>query len=238
MKYRLNYLFLAIPFFQTFFIENALSQHSDSSTVQQNLSPTKPSVFEKEPWQNTVSKCMKKQVFLKDSLHSATATDSGVHLPPAISINIGIDRIKKRLGLEQKTPKKAKKKKSLNRLLANFEPSPVQLKTLSLLSQKIEATQLDLYPLLSESLPIVMEQFNHSLDELVIRGFLTKKKISPQNIFTFFYIPIEMNSKNRKNPVYLYALNIEPEELKTYLQTKNIFPHLTDPLRSDSDDSQ
>jgi hypothetical protein len=240
MKYRLNYLFLAIPFFQIFFIGNttALAHHPDSSNARQNLSSSDVSVFEKEPWQNTVSECMKKQVFLKDSPHSATETDSGVHLSPAISIHVGIDRIKKRLGLERTTPKKAKKKKSLRRLLMSFEPSPVQLETLSLLSQKIEATQLDLYPLLSESPPILMEQFNRSLDELVIRGFLTKKKISPQNIFTFFYIPIEMSSKNRKNPVYLYALTVEPEELKNYLQTKNLFSPFADPPSSDSNDSQ
>ena len=64
----------------------------------------------------------------------------------------------------------------------DFIPTETQLHALVHLYKKGKTTQLDIYPNLETSKPITAEGLNQSLDFLVKKGFLTRKKISPQNI--------------------------------------------------------
>ena len=102
----------------------------------------------------------------------------------------------------------------------NFIPSEAQLQSLRQLYEKGKVSQLELYPNLLLSRPITAEDFDKSLEMLVKKGFVTRKKISPENILYVQGIPIELSSKNRKNPVYLYTANIDKNQTITYLQAR------------------
>lgn len=226
MKLQLNFQF---NFFPVILLCIPLLGNVKFSTTDENPSPTqsakplsKTSVFKNVSWQYFVSNYLKKQYFIK-TVRLTKAEYRPYDNPQLIfSRKNHTDYINRRLGLNQEQPKKAQRKQSLKHLLSNFEPSVLQLKILSHFIQSQRATQLDLYPILTDSLPILFEEFNQHLDELAEKGFLTKKKISPQLLFTFFYFPVEISQKNRKNPVYLYELNVEEAEIKSYLQTKQI----------------
>ncbi len=102
----------------------------------------------------------------------------------------------------------------------NFIPSETQLNIISILSDNDDATQLEIYSFLSSRPSVTMEILNKELDLLTYKGFLTRKKISPQLIFNFFGTPIEMSRKNQLNPIYRYTLNIKKQDLLSYLQSK------------------
>ena len=101
----------------------------------------------------------------------------------------------------------------------NFTPSETQLDIISILSHKNNATQLEIYSFLPSRLSITAEGLDQELDLLTDKGFLVRKKVSPEQIFNFFGILIEMSRKNRLNPVYPYELNINKQELLSYLQS-------------------
>ena len=113
-------------------------------------------------------------------------------------------------------PEKQKK----NPVQFDFIPSEAQLQSLRQLFHKGKASQLELYPNLILSRPITAEDFNRSLDMLVKKGFVSRKKISPENILYVQGIPIELSARNRKNPVYLYTVNVRKNQTITYLQAK------------------
>ncbi|MBN2030922.1 hypothetical protein JW824_11845 [bacterium] len=117
----------------------------------------------------------------------------------------------------------------------NFVPSETQLNIISILSSRENATQLEIYSLLSSKPPITNEILNKDLDLLTYKGFLTREKISPQQIFDFFGIPIEMSHKNQLNSVYRYNLNIKEQELISYLQSRLYL--LEEKLQTDPPDS-
>ncbi len=121
----------------------------------------------------------------------------------------------------------------------DFIPTETQLHTLTHLYKKGKATQVDIYPNLETSKPMTAEGLNRSLDFLVKKGFLTKKKISPQNIFTIQtpigVFPIEMSRKNLLNPVYLYEPRVDRTQLMAYLQAIRFL--LQEKLRSAPADS-
>lgn len=102
----------------------------------------------------------------------------------------------------------------------DFVPSKIQIQALKLLSEDRASDQLNLYSRLKTTEPTTMETFIREMDLLYKKGFVTRKKISPENVFNGFGIPVEMDQKNRKNPVYQYTLQIDPETLVHYLESR------------------
>ena len=106
----------------------------------------------------------------------------------------------------------------------DFIPTETQLQIMATLYKKQKATQLDIYANFAPANPLTAEQLDQNLDYLVKKGFLSRRKISPQNIFGLVTplgtIPIEMSRKNRLNPVYVYEPTVDQLNLVTYLQTR------------------
>lgn len=100
----------------------------------------------------------------------------------------------------------------------------IEAKAFSFLFKQNKGTQIDMYKEYDFSDTITASEFEARLDKLVKMGYLSRKKISPQLLFTisalFIQIPIEMSKQNRKNPVYEYQPLINKENLITYLQAK------------------
>jgi len=105
-------------------------------------------------------------------------------------------------------------------LKLDFIPTRTQISIMDALYTKDKATQLDIYPYLRTDTPVTAEMVDHELKFLVDKGFLRRKKISPENLFIFFGIPIEMSKKNKLNPVYEYSVQIDKKKLMIFLQAK------------------
>jgi hypothetical protein len=105
----------------------------------------------------------------------------------------------------------------------DFMPSEVQVHAMASVYKKDKATQKDLYLDLDSSAPMTASLFNRELEFLVSKGFLTRKKISPENLFTFMTpfgaMPVEMSRKNRLNPVYEYKAQVDRTKLLSFLQS-------------------
>ncbi|MBN2417223.1 hypothetical protein JXO52_15405 [bacterium] len=106
----------------------------------------------------------------------------------------------------------------------DFIPTTEQVAAIARLSTQGASTQIDLYANLDSAVVTTAEQFNRSLEELHRKGFLRRKKISPQNIMQVVTplgsMPVEMSRKNRINPVWEYELNISKSRLIDYLQAR------------------
>ncbi len=108
-----------------------------------------------------------------------------------------------------------------------FIPGRDQLEALSYLWRHDTADQLDLYANLPDSLPLTAESFNSHLDHLVQKGFLRRRKVSPQNLLTFSTplgcIPLELSPQNRRNPVWEYSVTVDKTLLTRFLQARLTF---------------
>ena len=103
----------------------------------------------------------------------------------------------------------------------DFIPTEAQVLSMQQLYEKGDVTQMELYPSLRLSCPITAEDYNKSLKMLVEKGFVTRKKISPQNILYVMGVPVELSSRNRRNPIYLYKANVNKNKIINYLQAKS-----------------
>ncbi len=228
------------------------TQPSEKIThAQKNLkSPTKknqsntPVLFNHSSWEIFIKKGEKKETFLsvrphlsqKDSLlherlHSwqqsfkENKSSASYHDDVADIIqkrNQGTTPLLVNPGIIVNTIKKKREKKISPHF--DFIPTEAQVRTMALLYQKGKATQIDIYPLLNTKQPITAERFNRELNFLVKKGFISKKKISPENPFNIItplgIVPVEMSSKNRHNRVYLYEPKVNRNKLMTYLQAR------------------
>jgi hypothetical protein len=106
----------------------------------------------------------------------------------------------------------------------DFKPSAVQVRAMATLYRRGPATQKDLYLELDPGARMTASLFDRELDFLVSKGFLTRKKISPQNLFTFITplgaVPVEMSRLNRLNPVYEYRAQVDRAKLLAFLQSR------------------
>lgn len=102
----------------------------------------------------------------------------------------------------------------------DFIPSASQISAMAYLYKNEKATQLDIYRNLETTRPLTAERLNQNLDFLFNKGFLFREKISPENIFSLFGIPIEMSAKNRKNPIYLYESKVDKNKIIDFLQSR------------------
>jgi len=116
------------------------------------------------------------------------------------------------------------KKKKKYKIQYNFIPTAAEIHTIAFLfkSEK-KKSQLDLYANLDSTIITTAENFDRSLNHLIKKGFLNRKKVSPQNIMMFVTpvggVPVEMSAKNRKNPVFEYELKVSKDKLIDYLHS-------------------
>jgi len=114
--------------------------------------------------------------------------------------------------------------KSKKRPQFDFLPSDAQLQGMAEIYKKGGGTPLDIYPLIKTKNTITAELFDKELEQLVEKGFLSREKISPQNLFTIATpvggVPVEMSRKNILNPVYHYKPLVYKNQLKAYLESQ------------------
>lgn len=206
----------------------------DSLTTFSHLNLDSTSVFALEAWRQFVLKKQKEMAFIKE-MSDADIADSLVNLlsqmifkDPGVVRDEVADNILERnqgnkplpsiTGLMSQIVESVKERNIPPRF--DFIPSDNQIQAMAVAFDQGSANQMDMYAKLSNDQPITAEGFNHSLDLLVKKGFLARKKISPQAIFTLFGIPIEMSAQNRRNPLYLYTPKIEKNKLIDYLQSR------------------
>lgn len=222
--------------------------YSDSLVELIMLSDTS-SIFNQEGWKKFVTKRVKKQYFLSQETQHFQE-DSNVLIfslgelenpvPRSDEISDLIDKRNQGIKppmLPLETFSKLMENKSQIQISPQFDfiPTKAQIQALSFLYKKKKATQLDIYSAFDTTLPITAEGLNQNLNVLLKKGFLFRKKISPENTFSFFGIPIEMSRKNRLNPVYLYQPKVSRTKIMTYLQARLYL--LKEKLRSAPTDS-
>jgi len=118
----------------------------------------------------------------------------------------------------------------------DFIPSKNQIIALKLLFRNKNSSQIDLYKSLDFNFPVTAELFNKELSQLVDKGFLKRKKISPQLIFNMFGVPVEISPQNIKNPIYEYKPGISQTQILTFLQAQLFL--LKDKLAKSQKDNQ
>jgi hypothetical protein len=144
------------------------------------------------------------------------------------------DRIQRRAGgsdvfspWKNRTAESHKEEK--NEVQFDFLPDETHVQAMSTLYKRGKATQKDLYLDLDPSIPMTAALFDKQLEFLVEKGFVTRKKISPENLFgiatPFGVIPIEMSRKNKLNPVYEYKSQVDREKLLAFLQSNEFLLH-------------
>jgi hypothetical protein len=106
----------------------------------------------------------------------------------------------------------------------DFMPTEVQVRAMASVYRKEKASQNDLYLDLDPGRPMTASLFNRELDFLVSKGFLTRKKISPQNLLMLVTpvgaVPVEMSRLNRLNPVFEYKAQVDRSKLLAYMQSQ------------------
>jgi hypothetical protein len=120
-------------------------------------------------------------------------------------------------------------KEEKNPVQLDFLPDETHVQVMAALYKNGKATQKDLYLSLDPSIPMTAGLFDRQLDFLVEKGLVTRKKISPENLFgiatPFGVLGFEMSRKNKLNPVYEYKSQLDREKLLAYLQSNEFLLH-------------
>ncbi len=145
---------------------------------------------------------------------------SGIR-PPADAAG---EMMRKKSGLADVfRPDAPQPKPEKNPVRFDFMPSEVQVRAMASVYRKQKPTQKDLYLDLDPGKPMTASLYNRELEFLVSKGFLTRKKISPQNLLMLVTpvgaMPVEMSRLNRLNPVYEYKAQVDRSKLLAYLQS-------------------
>jgi hypothetical protein len=121
-------------------------------------------------------------------------------------------------------PEAPQPKPEKNPVRFDFMPTEVQVRAMASVYRKKKATQKDLYLDLDPGRPMTASLFNRELDFLVSKGFLTRKKISPQNLLMLVTpvgaVPVEMSRLNRLNSVFEYKAQVDRSKLLAYMQSQ------------------
>ena len=104
----------------------------------------------------------------------------------------------------------------------DFIPSDAALDALCVVWQQDSVSDQDIYTQLDTSLRVTAEDLNGILTHLTDKGLLTRKLISPQHKFKFFFLPedrfgLELSAKNRRNRVFQYSPNIASRDVLDFL---------------------
>jgi hypothetical protein len=121
-------------------------------------------------------------------------------------------------------PEAHQPKPEKNPVRFDFMPTEVQVRAMASVYSRKKATQNDLYLDLDPGRPMTASLYNRELDFLVSKGFLTRKKISPQNLLMLVTpvgaVPVEMSRLNRLNPVFEYKAQVDRSKLLAYMQSQ------------------
>ena len=146
---------------------------------------------------------------------------SGIR-PPADAAG---EMMRKKSGLADVfRPNAPRPKPEKNPVRFDFMPSEVHVRAMASVYRRQKPTQKDLYLDLDAGRPMTAALFNRELDFLVSKGFLTRKKISPENplmlVTPVGAVPVEMSRLNRLNPVYEYKAQVDQSILRAYMQSQ------------------
>jgi hypothetical protein len=121
----------------------------------------------------------------------------------------------------------------------DFIPTPLQVMAMASVYRLKEPDQVQLYSSIDPQLPVTASGFDANLEYLVKKGFLKRKKVSPELKLAvgslFGGANIEMSRKNALNPRYEYTATVDRNTLISYFQAQ-IYT-LNDSLRSAPPDS-
>lgn len=115
-------------------------------------------------------------------------------------------------------PKRSKKIQ--NTLDLDFIPTDTQIRALHVLYENGPVQDTDLYPRIQTEQYKTYDQYRHAMDHMVNKGLISRKKVSPEHLFILFVVPVEINSKNRKNLEYQYEPLVPRETLIDLLQAR------------------
>ncbi len=101
----------------------------------------------------------------------------------------------------------------------DFVPTPLQVAILSRLFKEPQSTPGEIYPVIPDTLSASIQIIFDELDFLYQKGMVDRKTISPQSPFSLFGMPIEFNSKNKKNINFEYWAKILKEDFLSYLNS-------------------
>lgn len=103
-------------------------------------------------------------------------------------------------------------------------PTLTEINILKTLWDKNNATQNMIYVELDTSIRLTAEDLDMHLEDMFLKGWITRKKISPENVFQVMTpvgsIDIEMSQLNRKNLVYAYRALATRSDVFKYLDSK------------------
>ena len=101
------------------------------------------------------------------------------------------------------------------------EPTKVELHVLNRLWAEGERTDPELYSSLDSNVPITATGFNRILEDMVEKGFLTRKIVSPQKLMGIMtpigMTYVELSEMNLRNQVYEYKNVLTKEDVMNYL---------------------
>ena len=101
------------------------------------------------------------------------------------------------------------------------EPTKVELHVLNRLWAEGERTDPELYSSLDSNVPITATGFNRILEDMVEKGFLTRKIVSPQKLMGIVtpegMTYVELSEMNLRNQVYEYKDVLKKEDVMNYL---------------------
>jgi hypothetical protein len=107
----------------------------------------------------------------------------------------------------------------------DFVPSDVELDALCSVWQQDSITAQQIYTRLDTSYRVTIEDVNNALEHLTDKGLLTRRIVSPQNKFKFFFLPedrfgLELSPQNRRNRVYEYSSNLDQRVMLDFLNAR------------------
>lgn len=112
-------------------------------------------------------------------------------------------------------------------------PSPIEADILVALWQNGPATRGDVYATLDTTWRLTAQDLDALLNEMVDKGLLARKKISPENTLSIStplgVFSVEKSTLNRRNENYLYWPIVDRRKLMTYLDAQLYLASITPP---------
>ena len=100
----------------------------------------------------------------------------------------------------------------------DFVPSAAELEILSIIWEKPQVNDIEIYASLDSSIKVTAEEMQGILAKLVEKRLLSRKLVSPQNELSLpFGAAVEMSAQNRRNRVFEYQARIDAQEILRYL---------------------
>jgi len=109
----------------------------------------------------------------------------------------------------------------IKRQMVAHPPSLTEISVLNQLWKSGSKRDYELFVNLDTTLKITLQDLNQILSHMTQKGWLSREKVSPENLFTIATpvgaMQIEMSKLNRKNPVFEYQPRVRKYEVLTAL---------------------